>query len=51
MAGRYPYPISRDLPLEIIGESPARTGVDGDTFHPYFPPAFGIHPGPAGAFC
>jgi large subunit ribosomal protein L36 len=25
--------------------------VDGKTADPYFPPAFGILPGPAGAFC
>ena len=25
--------------------------VDGSRCGPYFPPAFGIHPGPAGAFC
>ena len=25
--------------------------VDGRASGPYFPRAFGIHPGPAGAFC
>lgn len=25
--------------------------VDGSVRDPYFPPAFGIHPGLAGAFC
>jgi hypothetical protein len=43
--------LDRRKALEIIGEFPARTGVDGAAIHPYFPPAFGISPGSAGAFC
>jgi hypothetical protein len=44
-------PWTSGKPLEIIDDFPARTGVDAAAIRPYFPPAFGIHPGSAGAFC